>query len=89
MRGGKNKGFGMLVLFLITGVILGGILGEVVSNWSLGGLTPYLIKTYPIFDLSPVVINLFVVKVVIGLALHPNIISVAGMVVAIIIYRRL
>lgn len=79
----------MLALFLVTGAILGGVIGEVVSSCSLGGLTPYLVKTYPIFDLPPVVINLFVVKIVIGGALQPNVISVAGVIAAMFLYRRL
>lgn len=78
----------MLALFLITGAIVGGIFGEFVANWSLGGLTPYLVKTYPIFDLPPVVINLFVVKLVVGFALQPSIMSIFGVVVASILFRR-
>ena len=78
----------MLALFLITGAIVGGILGGFVANWSLGGLTPYLVKTYPIFDMPPLVINLFVVKLVVGFALQPNIMSVLGVVGAFILFRR-
>lgn len=79
----------MLALFMITGAILGGILGEVVSSSSLGGMAPYLVKTYPIFDVPPVVINLYVIKLVIGFALHPSIISIAGVIVAVLLFRRL
>ncbi|MDR3562854.1 MAG: DUF4321 domain-containing protein [Negativicutes bacterium] len=89
MRGGSTRGFGMLALFMITGAILGGILGEVVSSSSLGGMAPYLVKTYPIFDVPPVVINLYVIKLVIGFALHPSIISIAGVIVAVLLFRRL
>lgn len=79
----------MLALFMITGAVLGGILGEVIGGSSLGGLAPYLVKTYPVFDLPPVVVNLYVVKLVLGLALHPSLISIAGVIVAVFLFRRL
>lgn len=88
MKGGRTKGFGMLVLFLVTGAILGGILGELIaSSAALSGLAPYLAKSYLIIDIPPVSINLYVMKLVIGFALHPNLISVLGVVVAIILFR--
>lgn len=88
MKGGRTKGFGMLALFLVTGAILGGILGELIaSSAALSSLAPYLTKTYSIIDIPPVAINLYVIKLVIGFALHPNLISVLGVVVAIILFR--
>ena len=90
MRGGRTKGFGMLSLFLITGAVLGGILGELIAgSTSLAGMAPYLTKTYTIIDIPPVTINLYVIKLVLGFALHPNLISVLGIVAAIILFRSL
>lgn len=89
MRGGSTKGFAMLALFLITGAVLGGILGELIASSSaLSGIAPYLVKTYTILDVPPIAINLYVIKLVIGFALHPNLISVLGIVVAIVLFRR-
>ena len=52
----------MLVLFLLTGAVLGGILGELIAGSpALAGLTPYLTKYYTILDVPPVVLNLYVV----------------------------
>jgi len=78
----------MLALFLITGAIVGGVFGEFVANWSLGGFAPYLVKTYPIFDLPPLVINLYVVKLVVGFTLQPSVMSIIGVVLAFILFRR-
>ena len=89
MRGGKSSSFGMLALFMVTGAVLGGILGEIISTSSmLIGVAPYLVKTFPIFDLPPVTINLYVIKLAIGFALYPNLISILGMIIAIFVYRR-
>jgi hypothetical protein len=79
----------MLVLFLITGAVVGGILGEMIANLSLGGITPYLVKTYPIFDIPPATVNLYVMKIVLGFALHPSIISIVGIVTALFLFQRL
>ena len=95
MRTGTNKGssagnsMGMFVLFLITGAIVGGILGELAASSSLlSGVAPYLIKPFPVFDLPPVAINLYVIKMVVGFALYPNLMSVLGIIAAIILFRR-
>lgn len=89
MRGSSGRGVGILILFLITGAILGGLLGELIAgSTALSGLAPYLIKTFSILDVPPVVINLYVIKLVVGFALNPNLISILGVIVAIVLFRR-
>ncbi len=90
MRGTKNNGYGMLILFLITGAVFGGILGELISHSDIvAGFAPYLVKTFLVLDVPPVTINLYVVRFMLGFALQPNLISILGMIVAILLYRRL
>jgi hypothetical protein len=88
VRGGTSKSFGLTVLFLVLGAIIGGILGELIADVPLGGATPYLVKTYPVFDLPPVTINLYVIKFIVGLSFHPNLISILGVVVAYVLVRH-
>lgn len=89
MRGGKNKGYGMLCLFLITGAIFGGIIGEFISRAEvLADIAPYLVKTFMVLDVPPVSINLYVVRFMLGFALQPNLISILGMIAAIFLFRR-
>lgn len=89
MRSGNTKGYGMLALFLITGAVLGGILGEIIATSTMmSGVAPYLAKSFPIFDLPPITINLYVIKLIFGFSLHPNLISVLGIVAAIFLFRR-
>jgi hypothetical protein len=89
LRGGNSNGYGLLILFLITGAVVGGILGELISRSDLlAGIAPYLIKTFLVLEVPPVVINLYVVKFIIGFTLQPNLISILGMVVAILLFRR-
>lgn len=90
MRGTKNNGYGIFILFLITGAVFGGILGELISHSDIvAGFAPYLVKTFLVLDVPPVTINLYVVRFMLGFALQPNLISILGMIVAILLYRRL
>lgn len=88
MKGAVGKSFGTLALFLILGAVLGGILGELLTGSSLGGLTPYLVRTFPVFDLPPTTVNLYIVKFIFGLSLHPNLISLLGVIAAYVLFRR-
>jgi uncharacterized membrane protein len=89
LRGSANKGFGMFLLFMITGAVFGGILGEIIAGSGvLSGLAPYLVKTVSIIDIAPVTINLYVIKLVFGFALFPNLVSILGIIVAILLFRR-
>ena len=77
----------MCILFVIIGAILGGILGELLKNVpSLEGVMPYLVTTFPVFDMAPVTIDLYVIRLTVGLAFMPNLMSMLGIVVAIALY---
>lgn len=88
MKGAAGRSFGTLALFLVLGAVLGGILGELIAGTSLGGITPYLVKTFPVFDLPPITVNLYIVKFIFGLSLHPNLISLLGVIIAYVLFRR-
>ncbi|MDT8902267.1 DUF4321 domain-containing protein [Anaeroselena agilis] len=88
MRNVPGKSLGLVALFLALGAIIGGIIGEIIAGFPLGGVTPFLVKTYPVFDLAPATVNLYVVKFVVGLSFHPNLISLLGMVGAYFLVRR-
>lgn len=84
-----KKDAGMMVLFFIVGAVIGGLLGELLSGiQALSSITPYLVKTFTIFDIPPITINLYIVQLVAGLSLHPNLISVIGALLAIYLLRR-
>ena len=89
MRGDKTKGILVLLLFLLTGALLGGLLGEVLAGSpALSEIAPYLVKKYTIFEMAPASINLFVAQIKLGLALQPNLISVLGIIIALFLFRR-
>ena len=81
----RDKSVWILILFILSGLVIGGILGELASKvdflWWLGygqdfGLT------------SPIELNLSIVQISFALLFKINIASIIGMIVAIIIYHR-
>lgn len=81
----RDKSVWILILFILSGLVIGGLLGELASKvdflWWLGygqdfGLT------------SPIELNLSIVQISFALLFKINIASIIGMIVAIIIYHR-
>jgi len=88
-RFGGSRGTGMCVLYVVIGAILGGLLGQLLSKVDvLSGFMPYLVDTYPVFDVAPSTFNLYVIQFTLGLAFAPNLISILGVVLAIYLFRR-
>jgi hypothetical protein len=81
----KDRGIWILLVFMLAGLVIGGLLGELSKNidwlWWLGygqefGLT------------SPLVLDLNVIKLTFSFTVKISIASIVGMVIAIFIYRR-
>ena len=78
-----------MIVFVIIGAVLGGIIGDLLTGVdALSGVMPYLVHTYPVLDMTPATLNLYVIKLTVGLAFTPNLMSILGMVIAIILFRR-
>ena len=81
----KEKNIWVLLVFILSGIVVGGLIGEISSNidflWWLSygnsfGLT------------SPVTLDLSVITITLGLSFKLNIASILGMFFAILIYRK-
>lgn len=81
----KDKSIWILIIFMLSGLVVGGLLGEISKSvdwlWWLGygeefGLT------------SPIVLDLNVIKISFGLTFKISIASIIGMIIAIYIYRK-
>ncbi len=84
-----KRSYGTLIVFVIIGAILGGIIGDLLTGVdALSGVMPYLVYTYPVLDMTPATLNLYVIKLTVGLSFTPNLMSILGMVIAIILFRR-
>jgi len=82
----KEKNFWILLVFILCGLVIGGLLGEVASqvswlNWMSFGQS---------FGLeSPLVLDLGVLTITFALMIKINIASIIGMAIAIFIYRKI
>lgn len=81
----RDKNIWILLVFLLAGLVLGGLLGELASRvdflWWLSygesfGLT------------SPIELDLNVIILTFGLSFKMNVASIIGMAIAIFIYRK-
>lgn len=81
----KEKNFWVLLVFLLAGLVIGGLLGTLAHGSSAFWWLAYGMD----FGLtSPVVLNLKVISVTFGLSISINIASIIGMALAIFIYRK-
>ena len=81
----KEKNIWILLLFVFSGLVIGGLIGEVASNvnflWWLSYGQSFGLST-------PLELNLNILTITFGLMFKINIASIIGLVVAIILYRK-
>lgn len=81
----RDKNVWILIVFILCGIVVGGLLGELASNvdflWWLSYGESFGIST-------PITLDLSIVSITFGLMLKINIASIIGMVLAIFIYRK-
>jgi hypothetical protein len=81
----REKNFWILVLFILSGLVIGGLLGEVAGQFDFLWWLSYGQN----FGLSsPLELNLSVVQISFGLVFKINIASIIGMIFSIIIYKK-
>lgn len=82
----REKNFWILLVFLLSGLVIGGLLGEIASKvswlWWLSYGESFGIS-------SPIELDLSVIRITFGLMFKINISSIIGMVIAIFIYKKM
>lgn len=81
----KEKNIWILIVFLLSGLVIGGLLGELAAkvNWL------WWLSYGENFGLSsPIELDLSVITITFGLMFKINIASIIGMAIAIFIYRK-
>ena len=82
----KEKNIWILILFILSGIVVGGLLGELASQVDFLWWLSYGQE----FGLSnPITLNLQVITLTFGLMFKINIASIIGMILAIFIYRKI
>ena len=81
----REKNIWILLVFLLAGLVVGGLLGKLASN------IPWLwwLSFEEEFGLvNPLVLDLNVLKLTFGLMLKINVASIIGMILAVFIYKK-
>ena len=78
-----------LFLFIVTGAIVGGMIGEALqATQVLGESTEFLIQRYEVFSVPPATLDFYVMKISAGFDFRPNLVSILGMIIALFILDR-
>ncbi len=80
----KEKNWLILLVFVLCGLVIGGLLGQLAQNVSWLSWLSYGKE----FGFNPVAMDLGVVKITLGLLFKINIASIIGIAIAIFIYRK-
>jgi hypothetical protein len=80
----KEKNWLILLVFVLCGLVIGGLLGQLAANVSWLSWLNYGKE----FGFSPVTMDLGVVKITLGLLFKINVASIIGIAIAIFIYRK-
>ncbi len=81
----KEKGTLVLIIFILCGIVLGGLIGQLTKDISWLSWLSYG-KEFGLVD--PITLDLGVVQLTIGLMFDINVSSIIGIAIAIFIYRR-
>lgn len=82
----KEKSILILILFILCGLVIGGLLGELASKVDFLWWLSYGEE----FGLAePIVLNLQVITITFGLMFKINISSIIGMILSIFIYKKI
>ncbi len=81
----RDKNIWILIVFILSGLVIGGLLGELAAHvdflWWLSYGQEFGLS-------SPLVLDLSIIKLTFALQLKINIASIIGMAIAIFIYRK-
>lgn len=82
----KEKNIWILIIFILSGLVVGGLLGELASKidwlWWLSYSQSFGLE-------SPVVVDIGVMKITFALMFKISVSSIIGMVLAIFIYKKI
>ena len=82
----KEKNVWILLVFILSGIVVGGLLGELASriDWL------WWLSYGESFGLNePITLDLSVIQITFGLMFKINISSIIGMILAVLIYKKL
>ena len=85
-----QRGFGLVLLTVVAGLVIGSLLGELVASLLPAGIVQELLTRGPQIGLMPpATLDLRFVALTFGMMLKVNVVGVLGVVLAAVALRRL
>ena len=81
----KDRGKIISILFILAGLVIGGLIGNLAS--SINGLS-WLAYGEEFGLRDPIILDLNVLTLTLGLTIRINIASIIGVIIALIVYRK-
>lgn len=81
----RNRSFWILLIFILSGLVIGGLLGDLASN--VNGL--WWLAFGQEFGLENFALNLSIINLTFAFSIKINIASIIGMAIGIFIYRKI
>ncbi len=82
----KDKNIWILIVFILSGLVIGGLLGELASRVDWLWWLSYN-QTFGLQD--PIILDLSVVKITFALMFKISVSSIIGMLLAVFIYKKI
>lgn len=82
----KDKNIWILIVFILSGLVIGGLLGQLASNVDWLWWLSYS-QTFGLQD--PIVLDLSVLTITFALMFKISVASIIGMLLAILIYKKI
>ena len=80
-----NKNFWLLLIFILSGIVIGGLLGELATQVSYLGWLAYGMD---FGTTNPFTLDMGLLNLTFGLTFKMNIASIIGLLIAVFIYRK-
>ena len=80
----KDKSVWILILFILAGIVVGGLIGELAKNVSWLSWLGYS-KGFGLAE--PVVLDISVMKITFGLSINISIAMIIGVIISLVIYK--
>lgn len=84
-----RRGLGLLLLAIVVGLVVGSLLGELLGQFVSSPWTKEVLTRGPMLGLAPpATLDLRLLSVTFGILFKVNVLGVIGIIVAVIIVRR-
>jgi Domain of unknown function (DUF4321) len=84
-----RRGFGLVLLIVVAGLVVGSLLGELLGSLATGWLQDFLTKGPTIGLTPPVTVDLRLLAFTLGVAFKVNVVGVVGILISALTLRRL